>query len=409
MVKVTTLDNGIRVIAKKLDGVKSLSMGVFVGVGSAAETTRENGLAHFIEHVNFKGTKKRTAFDISRDSESLGIMLNAATSKQYTEYYAKTISDHTETALEILADLFLDSVYPDEELEKEKGVVIEEINMYADTPDDVCVTELARAVFGDGSGYGKKILGTVENVSAFKRKDVLSFKKKYYTADKIVLSFVGDLDHDEIFALCEKYFSKVPRTEQRLMPARNTHNLCRKIVTRKDIEQEHVALGFSAPSLTDKDFDEYQIAVHVLGGGMSSRLFQKIREEMGLCYTVDAFIQPYTDCGAWSVYAGVKCGYVKKTIDAVINELRIIKEKGITEEEFYSIKEQIKSSIAFAEESTTALMNVYGKKLLFENAVYDANERMARLDKLSAKAVNDVIFNKMDFENYASSKVLKKR
>ena len=409
MVKTATLDNGIRIITKKLDGVKSLSMGIFVGVGSAAETERENGLAHFIEHVNFKGTQKRSAFDISRDSEALGIILNAATTKRYTSYYVKTISEHTEKAMEILADLFIDSVYPEDELEKEKGVVTEEIKMYADTPDDVCFTGLAEAIFGRRSGYGKKVLGNEKNVARFTRKDILSFKNKFYTTDKIVLSFAGALDHERIVELCERYFGRIERSTQAKMPERNTVNLCRRLSVRKEIEQEHLSLGFTAPKLNGKYYDEYQIAVYVLGSGMSSRLFQKIREEMGLCYTVDADILSYSDCGIWSVYAGVKSGCVNKTINAIIGEINKVKSKGITEEEFSCEKEQIKSSIAFSEESTITLMNAYGKKMLYENAVYDPNEKLSRLNALSYKDVNDVIFNIMDVENFAVCKVLQKR
>ena len=276
MVKTGILDNGIKIITKKIDGLKSLSMGVFAGVGSAAETEKENGISHFIEHVNFKGTKKRSAFDVVRDPEALGIMVNAATSKEYTYYYAKTLSEHTENALELLSDIFIDSVYPEDELEREKGVVIEEINMYEDTPDDVCTTELSKAVFGGGTGYGRSILGTKRNIERFTKQDVLDYKKKYYTPDNVVLSFAGDLEADDVMRLCEKYFSRMEKAVKHKEPKRVTSNLCKTIVRKKKIEQEHVAFGFTAPGRNDMFFDEYQIIASVLGGGMSSRLSKRL-------------------------------------------------------------------------------------------------------------------------------------
>lgn len=409
MVKTGILKNGIRIIAKKLDGVKSISIGVFVGVGSAFETEKENGISHFIEHVNFKGTKKRSAFDVVRDPESLGIILNAATSKEYTYYYTKSLSEHTEKALEILSDIFIDSIYPEEELEREKGVIKEEINMYEDTPDDVCATELSRAMFGGGAGYGKKILGSKRNIERFTRQDVFNYKQKYYTTDNVVLSFAGELNFEKIIELCDKYFGAMPKTKRRKAPKHVTTNLCREIIRKKKIEQEHVALGFTAPAKEDELFDEYQVIANVLGGSMSSRLFQTIREKMGLCYTIESYLQCYKDCGSLSVYAGVREGCLDKTIEAIFNELKKFKKEGITEEEFSCVKEQIKSSIVFSEESTSAQMTVYGRKFLFENAVYDPSERLSRFDRMSLDKINGTVFNVLDIENYAVSKVVKTR
>ena len=408
MVKTFQLDNGIRIIAKRINGFKSLSMGVFVGVGSACETDAENGISHFIEHVNFKGTKKRTAFEVSRDPEALGVMINAATSKEYTYYYAKTLSEHTEKVLEILSDIFIDSVYPPHELEREKGVVIEEINMYEDTPDDVCTNALSRAVFGGGTGYGKAILGTKTNVRSFDREAVLAYKKKYYTTDNVVLSFAGALDFEKIFELCKRYFDRMPATKKSREPERNLVNLCKTSVRRKEIEQEHLALGFSAPKTDGEDLLEYNVIVNVLGGGMSSRLFQTVREQLGLCYTIDAYMQPYNDCGMWGIYAGVGAGASAKTIAAIKEQLDILKKNGITAEEFSYVKEQIKSSMVFVEESTTALMNVYGKRYLLQGDVYDPEKRMKEMNGLDHKKVNEVVFERLDTERFALSKVLGK-
>ena len=407
MVKTATLDNGIRIVTKKIDSFKSLSMGVFVGVGSAFETERENGISHFIEHVNFKGTKKRTAFDVVRDPEALGILVNAATSKEYTYYYAKTLSEHTENALEILSDIFIDSIYPEDELEREKGVITEEINMYEDTPDDVCTTELSRAISGGGTGYGKSILGSKKNVALFSRENVLDYKKKYYTTDNVVLSFVGDLEADKIFDLCEKYFGRMEKSAKKREPKRVTTNLCKEISRKKKIEQEHVAFGFTAPGRNDEFFDEFQIISSVLGGGMSSRLFQTIREKMGLCYTIDSYIQSYRDCGSLCVYSGVREGCLDKTFNAVMDEMKKFKKEGVDEAEFRCVKEQIKSSIVFAQESTAALMSAYGRKLLFDNEIYDPAERLASFDAITLSRLDAAIKTRLDIDNFALSKVVK--
>lgn len=408
MVKIWTLANGIRVIAVKLSGFKSLSMGIYVGVGSSSESRSERGISHFIEHVNFKGTNKRTAFDISRDPELLGVMINAATSREYTYYYAKTIAEHTEETLEILADIFNDSVYPKTELEKEKGVITEEINMYSDTPDDVCLNNLNKAIYGDGAGYGNPILGTKSNVKGFTKNFVLAYREKYYTTDSTVLAFAGELDFENIKDLCDKYFGDTKASRRTLSPERNVKNLCGRVVAKKDIEQEHVALGFTAPKTDGETYEEYRFIVSALGGGMSSRLFQSIREDLGLCYNIEAFLQTYVDCGAWIIYSAVGLGASGKTLSAIESELKKFKENGITEEEFRCVKEQVRSALVFSEESTTSVMNAYARKLLLQNEIYDADKRLAAVNALDIDRVNRVIKENFDIYNFALSKVVKK-
>lgn len=408
MVKTFVLENGIRIIAVKLAGVKSVSMGVYVAVGSSSETAEENGISHFIEHVNFKGTKKRTAFDISRDPELLGVMINAATSREYTYYYAKTLSEHTEETLEILSDIFLNSVYPQKELGKEKGVIIEEINMYSDTPDDVCLNNLNKAVYGKGVGYGNAILGNKTNVKRFNKSAILNYKSKYYSTDSIVLAFAGDIEFDNIYGLSDKYFGKAEKTARQPSPEKNLKNLCGDITAKKDIEQEHIALAFNAPKTDGEHFEEYRFIVNALGGGMSSRLFQSIREERGLCYHIEAFTQSYEECGTWGIYSAVGLNCHKATLSAIFDELKKFKTGGITEEEFKCVKEQIRSSLVFAEESTTALMNAYARKMLFKNEIYDADKRLKKIYDLSCGKVNAVIREFLDIDNFSISKVLKK-
>ncbi len=407
MIDFFTLPNGIRVLVKKIEGFKSVTMGVYVGVGSSFETDSENGISHFIEHVNFKGTEKRTSYELSRDADMLGITLNAATSKEYTYYYAKAISEHTEKAFEILQDLFLHSTYLETELEKEKGVVIEEINMYEDTPDDVCATELSSLFYGLGTGYGKQILGTKENVSRFSKAEILDYKQKYYATDKTVIVFVGDIEKNLAKALCEKYFGDVKKSQQKVPPERNLTPLYKTGCREKDIEQEHLGLAFNGVSMLDENVDSVSIFVNALGGGMSSRLFQKIREELGLCYTIYSYMQSYSDVGGICVYAGLAQGSTKKAYDAIMQEIRGFRQGGITEQEFLSVREQIKASLVFSQENLSTQMGVYARKILSSNEIYDFDKRMEKINSLDYKFVNEVMNSVFDVDKHSISIVSK--
>ncbi len=406
MIKVFSLENGIKTIVKSFDSVKSCSIGIFVKAGSAYETNMENGISHFIEHTSFKGTNKRNAFQISWDSEALGVVLNAGTTKEYTYYYVKTISEHTEKAFEILADLFNNSIYPELELDKERGVVIEEINMYQDTPDDVCTTELSRAFYGDKPGYGLPILGPKENIQAFTKQDILNYREKYYTTDNIVISFAGDISEDTARKLSEQYFGGLPKTNGKKLDidVKALYGNSKKV---KDIEQAHLALAFDAVSYTDDKFDYYDIVTSALGGGMSSRLFRKIREELGLCYNIYSYFSPYSNSGAMCVYAGLNNEKLQSAYDAIMEELRLFKKQGITEEEFSLIREQIKSSVVFAQESTAYQMTLYGKRMLLFNEVYDFDKKLENLNKITLDDVNEFIFNCLNFDMFATSVVAK--
>lgn len=383
-----TLDNGIRVIVKRIDGLQSVSLGIFVGVGSASETAEENGISHFIEHVAFKGTEKRTSYQINEDSDRLGINLNAATSKEYTYYYAQTISEHTEEAFEILSDLFVNSVYPPEELDKERGVITEEINMYEDTPDDVCTTSLSAAYFGTDTGYGKTILGSKENVARFNRDDVLKYKSKYYTTDNIVVSIAGNIYPSDGFLLAEKYLGCMKCGKKQSAPTKNLKSKGLFLTRKKDIEQAHISLAYPAVSSVDDKRHIYSVITSVLGGSMSSRLFRKVREEMGLCYTVYAYAQSYVDCGNLCVYAGLAADKQEEAFDAIASEVKRLKENGIEEKEFASVREQIKASLVFAQESTVTQMCLYGRRLLLMNEIYDFDKNLETINAIKTDDVN---------------------
>ena len=390
MVHYKQLKNGIRLVVKRMEGLMSVSMGVLVGTGAYVESEREDGISHFIEHMMFKGTKTRSAFAISDEMDRIGAQMNAFTGKDLTCYYAKSTTDNAAKAFEILADLFLNSIFPAEEIKREKGVIIEEINMNEDTPDDLCLDLLGEAYYGR-EGYGRNILGTRENVSGFTADDAKAYMKSRYTADNIVISMAGNIDIALAEELAERYFASVPASEkdERKVEALAKHN---SLVKYKDIEQIHIAIGYPSVKRYDKFYDATLVMNSVLGGSMSSRLFQTVREKLGLAYTVYSYSTAYVDTGTLVVYAGVNAGNYKKSVDAIYKCIEEIKRKDLTEEEFIRGKEQLKSSSIFAQESTSSQMLLYGKELIYSGKLYDFEDR---IEKVNAVTMDDV-FNAID-------------
>lgn len=407
MIKIYNLKNGVRLVMDKISGVYSVSYGIFVGAGSRNECDKENGISHFIEHVTFKGTEKRSSFDVSNDAEMIGADINAYTTRNLTCYYVKSTVEHGAEAFDILADMFLNSVYKEEELEKEKGVILQEINMYEDTPDDLCADLLTEAYYGK-TGYGAKILGSPKLVNSFTRQDIFNYKNKYYTADNIVISVAGGMDENKTIELVEKYFGTLPATCAAEKPVINTTNLCRTVAKSKDVTQAHICLGFSGVGIGDENVDAFSIATYVLGGGMSSRLFQSVREKLGLCYSVYSYMTAFSDCGFGMIYAGVDKSKIGAAYDAIIDECRKLKAAKITDEEYKRSSEQMKSGLVFAEESVSTKMQYHGKRLLLLGETVDFKERLDKIAKLTKNDVNGLIDRLFDTENLSKAIVGKK-
>ena len=372
-------DNGLRLVVKEMTGLMSVTMGILVGTGASAETDKEDGISHFIEHMQFKGTKTRNAFEISDAFDRLGAQINAFTGKDLTCYYSKCTSDHTKECFELLSDLFLNSTFPEEEMEREKGVVCEEISMNEDTPEDICMDLLSKAFYGK-EGYGRNILGTAENVRSFTVEDIYNYKKARYCPENIVISFAGGIDKVTAQALVESYFTGLEKgdfEERSIILGAQKQSL----VKTKPIEQMHIALAFPCPPRGDKDEDMFSAINSVLGGSMSSRLFQEIREKRGLAYSVYSYLSPYTIAGSQIVYAGVNPQQVGQAYDAICSLIKEMKKNGITEDEFLRSREQMKSSLFFGSESSNSQMLLYGKYMLYFNTVFDFE---AKLDKINA-------------------------
>lgn len=396
--------SGLRLVVKKIDGLLSVSMGILAGTGSCFETEEENGISHFIEHMMFKGTAKRSAFEISDAMDRIGAQVNAFTSKDITCYYAKSTSDHAGEAFEILSDLVLNSAFPEEEMEREKGVVAEEIAMTEDTPDDLCLDLLAEAYFGN-KGYGRTILGPAENVRKFERQDLYSYIRERYNPENLVVSFAGNIGPEEAEALVEKYFESA--LEKRKFRGRDkVIELCgQSLFKYKDIEQVHIALAYPSLKREDEMMDAALVVNTVLGGGMSSRLFQKVREEMGLAYTVYSYISSFTEGGTLAVYAGVNPANLQRAKDAVLQTIAQLRKTGLTNDEFSRGKEQLKSSIILAQENTASQMITYGKYMLFNDRVFDFEQRIRAIDAMTMEDCERALAMNFDDTRMAASVV----
>lgn len=403
MVHYKKLDNGIRLIVKEMSGLMSVSMGIIVGTGACVETDAEDGISHFIEHMMFKGTATRSAFQISDNMDAIGAQVNAFTSKDITCYYAKSTSNHAAEAFEILSDLFLNSVFPEDEMAREKGVVVEEISMNEDTPDDLCLDLLSRAFFGE-ENYGRNILGSKSNVKGFTRENIAAYMSDRYSPDNVVISMAGNISVGLAEELVEKYFASVPavKTKQReLTVTLKGKNLYKE----KDIEQVHVAIGYPSMKRYERLCDATQIMNSVLGGSMSSRLFQTVREKLGLAYTVYSYVTTYEKSGALTIYAGVNADDYMKSVESIYDCVADMRKKNLTEEEFRRGKEQLLSSLIYAQENTSSQMLLYGKELIYSGKIYDFEDRVGKLNAVTLADVCEAIEYNFDDKYRATALV----
>ena len=397
-------ENGLKLVVKEMKGVMSVSVGIVVGAGSVLETEKNNGISHFIEHMTFKGTPTLTAFGVSEAFDEIGSQANAFTSKEMTCYYAKSTTVALERSFELLSDMFLNSLYSSEEIEKEKGVVVEEINMYADTPEDVCLDGLSSAFFGD-VGLGRTVLGPAGNIKAFDRSYIENYRNDFYNADNIVISFAGNVDSKTAEELVNKYFAPfVASNKSKPFYSTKETNLGKILKVNKDIEQNHLAIAFDGIKYNGELFDEMSLFNTILGSGMSSRLFQKIREEMGLCYTIYSYPSSYRDVGSLAIYAGLNPEQTADAYKAIFDVLKDLKKNGITEKEFEKGKAQVLSSFAFGQESTASQMMLYGKYLLFQGKNFNAEEKIRYIENIKKSKVDELV-EMLNFDKFSISLV----
>ncbi|MDO9524863.1 MAG: pitrilysin family protein, partial [Gemmobacter sp.] len=319
MIRLTTLPNGFRIVTDAMPWLKSASVGVWVTAGGRHERAEQNGIAHFLEHMAFKGTTKRSALQIAEQIEDVGGYINAYTSREMTAYYARVLEADVPLALDVISDIVLNPVFDPREIEIERGVILQEIGQALDTPDDIIFDWLQEAAYPD-QAIGRTILGPEERVSGFSAADLRGFVGEHYGPDQMILSAAGAVDHDALVAEATGIFGGLQRIGTRLLqPARFTPGERREV---KDLEQVHFALAFEAPSYRADDVYTAQVYSTAMGGGMSSRLFQKIREEKGLCYSIFAQSSAHEDTGMITIYAGTGADEIGELTDLTIAELK---------------------------------------------------------------------------------------
>ncbi len=372
-------------------GALSSSFAIMIGTGSANETEQNNGISHYLEHMSFKGTDKLSAFDISNIMETCGANFNAYTSVDKTCFYAQSLVENLEKTFSVLSSAVFCSAYPENEAEKEKQVIIEEINMSNDNPEDVCFDLACRSFFGD-DGYGRTILGSIKNVSSFTTSDIKNYLNDYYVAENICITFAGNVKLKDCLTLVDKYvLPYISFNKKAKEPKRNVINLKQNLALKKDIEQTHFCLTFNAPSFLEKDKVASEVLTAIIGGGMSSRLFQKVREELGLAYSVYAFSSRYKDVGTTSIYAGVNSAKTDLAFNAVLEVIENLKKCGVTDEEFEKVKCQIKSSTVFALERPSSKVQLFSKYYLNTGKLYNVKDRLLEVDDLTKGQVEDAI------------------
>lgn len=383
-------ENGLKVVVKEMPSFYSLTVGFCIGVGSSLEDETNNGFSHFIEHMMFKGTQKRSAREISESIDKIGGQINAFTSKDMTCYYAKVSSEYAEHSVEILSDMLLNSLFDENEMDRERKVILEEITMGDDEPDEVCHDLLAEAIFGN-VGVGQVIIGPKELISKATRRDLMNFIDQYYSTQNITVAFAGNIKFEDACAYVEKYFlNNLNKShEVKKLTKQNYHsNYLTKI---KDVEQAHVAIGFKGVPLDGNDAAAYAIFVSIFGSGMSSRLFQKIREEHGMAYTVFAYPSYYVNNGYLEIYAGTNPKNIETVIELIKTEIDKIVTDGISEEEFARGKEQLKGGVLLSQENSSAVMTNLGRYCLLLDKKYTVEEKIKSINSTTKSDVERVI------------------
>ena len=380
--------NGLRLVTESMPDVRSVSVGVWLTRGSRHEDGERTGIAHFVEHMLFKGTARRTAEDIAQAIDSIGGQLDAFTAKECASYYIKVLDEHLPRAFDILSDLVLNPAFRDEDIEREKKVVLEEIKMVEDTPDDL-VHELFTQQFWQGHPLGRPILGTRETVEQLTRESLREYFRRAYAARNFIISAAGNLEHDRVRELVSGAFGVLPVEGQ---PVQSSAPVVvpKLIVRNKEFEQSHVCLGASSYPQDHEDRYVSYILNTVLGGSMSSRLFQNVREKRGLAYAVASSLSAYRDAGSLTVYAGCDTQVVGEVIDLVVEELRGIKAAPMPEMELRRAKDHLKGSLMLSLENTASRMSHLARQELYFERQFGLDETLAGVESVTADDVQRV-------------------
>ncbi len=383
------LPNGLRIVGERLPYLRSVSIGAWMHVGSIMEEGRESGLSHFLEHMVFKGTERRSARQIAEEMDAVGGQLNAFTSRDCTCFYARVIDEDLPLAVDILADLVVNAAFDPAELEKERGVILEEIVMDEDSPEDLVHEIMARTQYGD-QRPGQPILGPAEQIAAYTREDLIAFRKKHYGPRETVIALSGSYDPEKVAALVEKHFGSWTNEAESAEKRSWGVQVGRVELREKETEQMHICLGF--PGVHYGCENVYPLAVmnNVLGGAMSSRLFQRIREELGLAYSVYSYPSSSEGCGTFGIYVGVSPRNGEKALMEIRSEIDRFLREGMTEKEFRDSKQQLRSGYLMGLESPGARMQGLGRSTLLRGRAISHEENLAAIESVTIEKVMDV-------------------
>ncbi len=385
----TVLDNGITIISEPVDSVRSVTLGIWFAVGSRDESPEVAGMSHFMEHMMFKGTPTRSAKDISEQFDRMGAEFNAGTSKEYTVYYARFLDQHLPTAFELLGDMVVNASLAEEECVKEREVVIEEIARMEDHPEDL-VGEIFESALWPNHPIGLPVIGSRETVGAFGHEAAVAFRTKHFLTGNVVVAASGNVDHDEIVAFAERFLAGLPEGPR--TPRVHAEPVGQHPVTsiKKDTEQAHILLGVVTMDSRDEERFALQLLNDVLGGGMSSRLFQQIREQLGLAYAVQSFPSLYQDTGEFAVYVGTRPENTGKVLELIRAEFAKVAEEGITDDELARAQESAAGHLALSIEATRTRMMRLGRAEVCDNPVLSVDDVINRLNAVTVEDIKHV-------------------
>ncbi len=401
MYEKRVLPNGVRLIAEKLDNVRTASVGIWVGNGSRYEPAALGGISHFIEHMIFKGTEKRTAQHIAIAIDALGGQANAFTDKECTCYYMKVLDKRLQTGVSILADMFMHSRFAPEDIALERGVVLEEIDMYEDSPEDVAIDKLFEKCY-EGSSLGRPILGTAETLQTINSEAMHDYMHRYYRPKDTVVAVSGSFTDDDLAYIADLFSQMEGEGRNEITPAVYHPSM---VLREKDIEQNHLCLSFPGVSLLSDDRFAMNLLSSILGGGMSSRLFQSVREQNGLCYSVYTFTTPHLDTGLLSIYTGLGADTERRALELIVHELRAFCEDGPAPDELSRCREQVKTTLLMGLESTGTRMMTIGRSELLRGEVPPIEDVLAAYDKVTAEDILNLARRVFDFSQASLSVV----
>ena len=385
----TVLSNGIRVITESIPAVRSVSVGVWIFTGSRNESPEQSGISHFIEHMVFKGTKKRRMHQIARSLESVGGFINAFTGKEYTCYFARSLDEHLGRAIDVVCDLVLEPIFPEKELAKEKDVVLEEIKMYEDVPDDLIFDRFESVIYKDHN-LGRPVIGYPRTVRAFTRDQLTDYIQNQYTPDKTVIAVAGNVDHAKVVRLAEKAFENVSRPNQVISTISVNGYKPNDLVEERAIQQAHMILGTRSYGMHDEHRIALMVLNTILGGGMSSRLNQNIREKYGYCYNIYSFVNRHADTGDFGVYMGTDPSKIKHSEKLIRRELEKIVQKKISSRALNQAVNQVKGTIMLGLESMTNRMMRIARQELYYNRYFTLDEIIDTVEQVTAQQILDV-------------------